>query len=166
MQDNYHYFSDPRALAEIQKHKWLESQKQGREIGFASAAMDWIKNYGEAWKKIHAVEKKDKRVFIEKRKYRRFNLNQLIKLVKDNVVFLGEGVNLSFFGLMCKVREFLPVGSRVNAYVPIELETGEKIICPGTVERIIHIKPEKYELFLKFDNTCQEQLENCKYFQK
>ena len=74
MQSKYSFLKDPRALAEIRKHKWLESQKANREIGFATASVDWIKNYGQAWKRIHVREEKDHSVFIERRKYRRFKM--------------------------------------------------------------------------------------------
>jgi len=166
MKDNYPYFRDPRALDEIRKHKWIESQKLGEEVGFATAALDWINKYGQEWKKIHAGEYKDNSVFIEQRRYRRFKLNQLVKLAKDNITVLAEGINISFFGLMCRVKEFLPVGSRLEDYIPIEQSSGEKVICRGVVERTVLAKPENYELFLRFDEDCQRQIENCQAFHK
>lgn len=45
----YSFLNDTLALEEIRKHKWIESEKAGREIGFATAAVDWIKKYGEQW---------------------------------------------------------------------------------------------------------------------
>lgn len=166
MKDDYPYFKDPRAMAEIRKHKWIESQKQDEEIGFATAALDWIERYGQEWKKIHVKEYEDKGVFIEQRRYRRFKLEQLLKLVKDNITVLAEGINISFFGLMCRVREFVPVGSKIGVYIPIEQNSGEKIVCQGVIERSVHVKHEKYELFLRFDSDCQQQLEKCKHFLK
>ena len=53
MEDDFSYLKDPRVLAEIRKHKWIESQKKGKEVGFATAAVDWINRYGQQWKKIH-----------------------------------------------------------------------------------------------------------------
>ena len=50
MKINYPFLKDELAVIEIRKHKWIESQKRGEEIGFASAAMDWVNKYGEAWK--------------------------------------------------------------------------------------------------------------------
>lgn len=166
MRDTYPYFRDPRALEEIRKHKWIESQKLGEEVGFATAALDWIGKYGEEWKKIHAAEYKDNSVFIEQRRYRRFKLDQLVKLVKDNMTILAEGINISFFGLMCRAKEFLPAGTRIEAYIPIEQTSGEKIICRGIVERTVLAKPQNYELFLRFDADCQKQIEDCQSFRK
>lgn len=47
---NYSILSDNYALFEIRKHKWIQSEKAGQEIGFPSAAVEWIKNYGDSWK--------------------------------------------------------------------------------------------------------------------
>jgi hypothetical protein len=41
---------------EVLKHKWLESEKVGRDIGFEQALLDWIVRHRGAWKKgRHAV---------------------------------------------------------------------------------------------------------------
>jgi hypothetical protein len=45
----YPFLKDELAINEIRKHKWIESEKAGQEIGFATAAVDWINKYGEAW---------------------------------------------------------------------------------------------------------------------
>ena len=34
---------------EILKHKWIESEKAGKEIGFEEAARDWIANHRAKW---------------------------------------------------------------------------------------------------------------------
>ncbi len=36
---------------EILKHKWLESEKLGRDIGFESALTDWIVKHRGKWRK-------------------------------------------------------------------------------------------------------------------
>jgi len=36
---------------EILKHKWLESEKLGYDIGFDKAIFDWIINHRTAWRK-------------------------------------------------------------------------------------------------------------------
>ena len=55
---------DPRAFAgrstlyrefqaerdEIMRHKWIESEKQGCDIGFERALVDWIRNHREKWR--------------------------------------------------------------------------------------------------------------------
>jgi hypothetical protein len=37
--------------AEILRHKWIESEKAGFDIGFDRALMDWIVKYRSAWYK-------------------------------------------------------------------------------------------------------------------
>ncbi len=49
-QRSYAILTDPCARYEIRKHKWFLSEKAGHEIGFATAALDWIRNYGDAWR--------------------------------------------------------------------------------------------------------------------
>lgn len=40
---------DKRVVDEIQRHLWIESEKAGRDIGFETAAEDWLKNFSKAW---------------------------------------------------------------------------------------------------------------------
>lgn len=35
---------------EIMKHKWLESEKVGHDIGYDQALLDWIMNHREKWR--------------------------------------------------------------------------------------------------------------------
>ena len=35
---------------EILRHKWLESEKAGHDIGFEKALLDWIVKYRSSWK--------------------------------------------------------------------------------------------------------------------
>jgi hypothetical protein len=39
---------------EILRHKWLESEKAGRDIGFEQALVDWVRHHREAWRKERA----------------------------------------------------------------------------------------------------------------
>jgi hypothetical protein len=36
---------------EILKHKWIESEKAGYDIGFEQALTDWIVNHRSKWRK-------------------------------------------------------------------------------------------------------------------
>ena len=38
---------------EILKHKWLESEKAGPDIGYERALLDWIINHREKWRSAH-----------------------------------------------------------------------------------------------------------------
>lgn len=35
---------------EILRHKWIESEKAGKDIGFEKALLDWIINHRSAWR--------------------------------------------------------------------------------------------------------------------
>ncbi|MCZ6674383.1 MAG: DUF4032 domain-containing protein [Verrucomicrobia bacterium] len=35
---------------EILKHKWLESEKAGYDIGFERALLDWIRRHRDKWR--------------------------------------------------------------------------------------------------------------------
>lgn len=35
---------------EVLKHKWLESEKAGHDIGYERALVDWIINHREKWR--------------------------------------------------------------------------------------------------------------------
>jgi hypothetical protein len=40
---------------EILRHKWLESEKAGRDIGFEHALIDWILYHRSAWRKAFHI---------------------------------------------------------------------------------------------------------------
>lgn len=44
---------------EILKHKWLESEKRGEDIGFERALLDWIRKHRESWRKGRKGRKVD-----------------------------------------------------------------------------------------------------------
>lgn len=35
---------------EIMKYKWIESEREGRDIGEETAAMEWVEKYGSIWR--------------------------------------------------------------------------------------------------------------------
>ena len=44
---------------EILRHKWLESEKAGRDIGFEQALVDWVRHHRDGWRKRRAGAKGD-----------------------------------------------------------------------------------------------------------
>ena len=40
---------DEKVKQEILKHKWIESEKAGHDIGYEKAAEDWLQRYGSKW---------------------------------------------------------------------------------------------------------------------
>ncbi|MDD2677433.1 MAG: DUF4032 domain-containing protein [Methylacidiphilaceae bacterium] len=41
---------------EILRHKWLESEKKGRDIGFEKALLDWILHHRAGWRERRRLE--------------------------------------------------------------------------------------------------------------
>jgi len=41
---------------EILKHKWIESEKAGSDIGFEKALLDWIVKYRSSWRSKRVKE--------------------------------------------------------------------------------------------------------------
>jgi hypothetical protein len=39
---------------EILRHKWIESEKAGQDIGFERALLDWIVKYRSSWRNERA----------------------------------------------------------------------------------------------------------------
>jgi len=44
--------------AEILKHKWIESEKAGKDIGFEKALLDWIVKHRSSWREKRMREAK------------------------------------------------------------------------------------------------------------
>ena len=44
--------------AEILKHKWIESEKAGKDIGFEKALLDWIVKHRSNWREKRMRESK------------------------------------------------------------------------------------------------------------
>ncbi|QQL46376.1 hypothetical protein G3M56_005915 [Sulfuriroseicoccus oceanibius] len=38
-------------LDEIHRHKWIESEKRGYDVGLEFALVDWIRNHRDEWRK-------------------------------------------------------------------------------------------------------------------
>lgn len=44
---------------EILRHKWIESEKQGKDIGFERALLDWIRKHRENWRKARSSKARE-----------------------------------------------------------------------------------------------------------
>lgn len=42
---------------EILRHKWIESEKYGRDIGFEKALLDWMLKHRTPWRQARAAAK-------------------------------------------------------------------------------------------------------------
>ena len=104
MQKRYSFLKDSLALMEIRKHKWIESEKRKTEIGFATAALDWINKYGHTWKLARLGSSQEINIFLEKRRYRRFVVNLPIEIIFDDNVIKTSSKDISLLGISCETR--------------------------------------------------------------
>lgn len=51
--DSKKLLKDKRVTEEITRHKWIESEIAGYDIGFEKASDDWIENYAASWIAYH-----------------------------------------------------------------------------------------------------------------
>lgn len=50
---NQELLGDERVQEEIGRHRWIESEKIGADIGFDQAAKDWINRFSADWIKAN-----------------------------------------------------------------------------------------------------------------
>ena len=89
---------------EIRKHKWIESEKRKKEIGLATAALDWIKKYGHTWKLTRLKSSQEINIFLKKRQYQRFDINLPVEIIFDNVVIKTSSENMSLLDVSYETR--------------------------------------------------------------
>jgi len=53
---NAELLKDPRVVKEIERHKWIESEKAKVDIGFDKAAEDWMNRFSETRIKQHPAK--------------------------------------------------------------------------------------------------------------
>ena len=47
-----------KAVEEINRHRWIESEKAGHDIGFETASADWLEKFSAAWMQYHMPKRK------------------------------------------------------------------------------------------------------------
>lgn len=46
-------------IEEINRHRWIESEKNGFDIGFEKASTDWLEKFSKAWMNYHMPKRKN-----------------------------------------------------------------------------------------------------------
>jgi len=173
MKQKFNYLQHDKAVNEMLKHKWIESQKSGRDIGFATAALDWIKRFGQSWKRTNNINDNlvhdELQELIERRKYRRFKANWPIKIKSDNLK------------LDTQIKEFNHIGLDFFSDAPIPTESYIEItvlssndnrtfsnmhlrakVIKNTSYQGSHNQNKKYLIFTLFDRDTQQKIINKK----
>lgn len=173
MKQKFNYLQHDEAVNEMLKHKWIESQKSGRDIGFATAALDWIKRFGQSWKRANNIN--DNLVYdelqelMERRKYRRFKINLPIKIKSDNLELDAQIKEFNHVGL-----DFISDTSLdVESYVEIttlpsnddcsfsNMRLRAKVIKSSFYQKS-QSQNKKYLIFTLFDRDTQQKIINKK----
>ena len=47
-----------KAVEEINRHRWIESEKAGHDIGFEKASTQWLEEFSKAWMQYHMPKRK------------------------------------------------------------------------------------------------------------
>ena len=55
---NAELLQNDEVVKEIQRHRWLESEKSGGDTGFEAAAEDWLNSYSDAWLQYNSITTK------------------------------------------------------------------------------------------------------------
>lgn len=167
MKNDYSFFKDELALMEIRKHKWIESEKQGCEIGFATSALDWIKKYGFQWQQSRLAPARTEDLLSEKRRYRRFYRQLPIQLNVDNKHIGGHTYDINLIGVSCSLAESVEPNTYANVTIrlPRRGSLFQKLFFrfPSRVLRIAEAKesdqqPFRYNIFLPFSEEIRNYL--------
>ncbi len=54
---NKDLLQNKEVIDEIGRHRWIESEKAGHDIGFEQAAEDWLKRFSSAWIQYHLPQR-------------------------------------------------------------------------------------------------------------
>jgi hypothetical protein len=163
---NYSFLKDELALEEIRKHKWIESEKQKKEIGFATAAVDWVKKYGQSWKAFRFGLNLRDDIFTERRIHRRFSCQIPVQLkINDNLI-MSYTDSVSLLGFSCVLPQVVPENSRVEIAIDFQCQDVFPAKLPfqfkGHVLKTTAIdrKPgvSSYKAFFLFDEEIKEYL--------
>ena len=64
---NYDLLKTKGVVEEINRHRWIESEKAGKDIAFEKAARDWIDRYSGSWLAYHKFKTRSASVCNEKK---------------------------------------------------------------------------------------------------
>ncbi len=168
MKNTYPFLRDEVALTEIRKHKWIESEKIGQEIGFATAAMDWIHKYGKGWLAFHGKKETINTVFAERRRHRRFQVNLPIEIKNDQDCITSYTQDVNLMGISCLIPVY--ISPQMKMEIVIHPPTGEASVVrptfqfPSQVTRISLVEkdhwPQGYQVFFPFSEQARDYLEH------
>ena len=58
VETNKKLLKNKKAVEEINRHRWIESERTGRDIGFEQASTQWLEKFSKAWMQYHMPKRK------------------------------------------------------------------------------------------------------------
>lgn len=110
---------------EILKYKWIESEKEGRDIGTQRAAEEWISKYGSLWR--DDKESLERNGFAEKAVTVKGKGGANIEMVKLARIARDHGSEIYVHKTRMRLYNFLLFGKK--AYLNVK-----SILCPRFIE--------------------------------
>jgi len=55
---NQKLLKSKKVIDEINRHRWIESERAGHDIGFESASTQWLEKFSKAWMQYHMPKKR------------------------------------------------------------------------------------------------------------
>ena len=55
---NKKLLKNKKVVEEINRHRWIESEKAGHDVGFETASVDWLQKFSTAWMQYHMPKRK------------------------------------------------------------------------------------------------------------
>ncbi len=83
-------------IEEILRHKWLESEKAGRDIGLATSMFDWKAHHYDQWRQAMSCPRVKTRVYLNSRPTTRIHTKRFILPAQEEPISAqSEGVPIS-----------------------------------------------------------------------
>ena len=55
---NQKLLKNKKVIEEINRHRWIESERAGHDIGFERASTQWLDEFSKAWMQYHMPKQK------------------------------------------------------------------------------------------------------------
>lgn len=156
---------DVKIIEEINKHKWIESEKQGRDIGFDVAAIDWVMKYSGQWQRSNPGRCSVSQRYVERREFRRFKWDSYLRLVNEKGLASAKVININFFGILCRVSHRYNTGARLRMHISFGSGENDNLSCIALVERVTQ-RQNDFEIFLRFEDFIYKKLLESDFFNK
>ncbi len=165
MKLNYTFLKDELALIEIRKHQWIQSEKTGKTVGFATAAVDWIKKHGKQWVAFRMDAHRNS--LSERRSFRRYNHRLPLEITYNNKSLTLKSNDVSLIGLSCALPHHVPSETPVNVLFKFNKEKQIQTKAFKFKSRILRIETinkkaspvqPKYQAFLPFNEKVRDFL--------